>query len=230
MKHLHGKKTYFQSGDSWLRRRVLTFSPRQPSIASLDQKPHKKTLNKSTHGVEMNPNLYCVSLGDSWAFETYSHTCSLVQLLLTEPSLSLSNSPPPSLSLPLSLFVSYSPSLSPPCTYRPCSSDIPISGHPMQPRTPSPHTHTQTYSHAHTSHSFPPVPSRPWVQTAGLTASDKCSWICCCPSPWTGFQQSSMLLPGSSLSSARHPARTKQGHARSVAGIEEWYGGHKKKL
>ena len=162
----------------------------------------------------MNPNLYCVSLGDSWAFETYSHTCSLVQLLLTEPS-SLS------LSLPLSFSLSLSPSLcllltlSSPCTYPPCSSDILISGPPMQP--PPPLTHTHTHSHAHASHSFSPVPSRPRVQTAGLTASDKCSWICCCPSLWTGFQQSSMLLPGSSLSSARHPARTKQGHAGSVA-------------
>lgn len=84
------KKTYFQSGDSWLRRRALTFSPKQPSIASLDQRPHKKAQNKSMHRVEMNPKLYRVSLGDPWAFETYSHTCSLVQLLLTEPSLPVS--------------------------------------------------------------------------------------------------------------------------------------------
>lgn len=67
----------------------------EPSIVSLNQKPHKKNQNKSMQGVEMNPNLYCVSLvGDSWAWETYSNTCSLAQLLLTEP-------PPPSPLSPL---------------------------------------------------------------------------------------------------------------------------------
>lgn len=54
----------------------------------------------------------------------------------------------------------------------------------------------------------------PLVQTAGLIASDKCSWICCCPSLWTGFQRGSVLLAEASLSSARHPARTKQGKAK----------------
>lgn len=78
--------------------------------------------------------------------------------------------------------------------------------------------------HAHAPHSSPPVPSCPLVQTAGLTASDKCSWICCCPSPWTCFQQISVLLPGGSLSSARHPARPKQGKTR-LCGVK----GHEKK-
>ncbi|TNN80498.1 hypothetical protein EYF80_009237 [Liparis tanakae] len=50
------------------------------------------------------------------------------------------------------------------------------------------------------------------VQTAGLTASDKCSWICCCPS--LDSPQSSVLLPEASLSSASHPTSTKQGKAR----------------
>lgn len=83
----------------------------------------------------MNPKLYCVSLGDPWAFETYSHTCSLVQLLLTEPSLPLSLSPALSLSL----------SPSPPCRYPLCSSDIPISGPPVQPQPPHTVTHTQIH-------------------------------------------------------------------------------------
>lgn len=60
-------------------------------------------------------------------------------------------------------------------------------------------------------HTLPPACplSSPLVQTAGLTASDKCSWICCCPSLW-----SSGLLPEAPLSSARHPARTKHGKAK----------------
>lgn len=72
----------------------------EPSIVSLNQVPHKISPNKSMQGVEMNPNLYCVSLVvDLWPWETYSNTCSLAQLLLTEPSLPLSPSPSPSLSL-----------------------------------------------------------------------------------------------------------------------------------
>ena len=87
------KKPYLQSGDSWLRTTdIFTWDP---SIVSLNQKPHENSQNKSMQGVEMNPNFHCVSLvGDSWAWETYSNTCSLAQLLLTEPPLSF-----PSLSL-----------------------------------------------------------------------------------------------------------------------------------
>lgn len=44
----------------------------EPSIVSLNQKPHKKNQNKSMQRVEMNPNLYCV--GDSWAWETHTVT------------------------------------------------------------------------------------------------------------------------------------------------------------
>lgn len=65
----------------------------EQSMVSINQ---NKNQDRSMQGVETHPNLYCVSLvGDSWAWETHSNTCSLVQLLLTEtpsslPSLSLS--------------------------------------------------------------------------------------------------------------------------------------------
>lgn len=74
------------------------------------------------------------------------------------------------------------------------------------------HTRTHTHSHAHTAPRLSHLV--PLAQTAGLTATDKCSWICCCPSLQTGFQRGSVLLPGAPLSSARHPARSKQGKAR----------------
>lgn len=171
----------------------------EPSIVSLNQVPHKISPNKSMQGVEMNPNLYCVSLVvDLWPWETYSNTCSLAQLLLTEPSLPLSPSPSPSLSLLTSQSVPLCSNLQPPDTL--------TFTHTLT------HTRMHTYSHAHT----PPRLSHlvPLAQTAGLTATDKCSWICCCPSLQTGFQQGSVLLPGAPLSSAGHPARSKQGKAK----------------
>lgn len=113
------KRKNFQSGDSWFKKRALTFSPENHRLFPLNQKPHKSNQNKSMQGVEMNPNLYCVSpVGDSWAWETYSNTCSLAQLLLTETPL-LHHSPIPP------------PSLSPSRTHTPCSSDIPISAPPL---------------------------------------------------------------------------------------------------
>lgn len=105
----HEKKNLLSKWRRQVKKDITDIFTWEPSIVSLNQKPHKKSPNKSMQGAEMNPNLYCVSLGDSWASETYSNTCSLAQLLLTEPSLPLS----------------------PSCTYTPCSSDIPISAPPL---------------------------------------------------------------------------------------------------
>lgn len=79
------KKIILSKWRQLVKEESADISTRELSIV-LNQKPHKKNQNKSMQGVEMNPNLYCVSLvGDSWAWETYSNTCSLAQLLLTEP-------------------------------------------------------------------------------------------------------------------------------------------------
>ena len=92
----YGKKKKKKKNSKWrqlVKEESTDIFTWEPSIVSWNQKPHKKNQNKSMRGVEMNPNLYCVSLvGDSWAWETYSNTCSLAQLLLTwsPPLLSLS--------------------------------------------------------------------------------------------------------------------------------------------
>lgn len=166
-------------------------------------------------GVEMNPNLYCVSLVvDLWPWETYSNTCSLAQLLLTEPSLPLSPSTSPSLSL--SLLTSQS---------------VPLCCN-LQPPDTLTFTHTRTHAHIFTcTHSSPPVPSRPpcsdsrldshWQVQLDLLLSITADWLS------AGLRVATRS--SAVLSQTPCQVQTRQGQALWHEG-DGWYSeGHKKK-
>lgn len=134
----------------------------------------------------MNPDLYCVSC---WRFMRPGRrtvTPALSQLLLTER-------PPPH----------PPPPLSPSHIHNPCSNDIPISAPTL--------SHCNLWplnTHTHTPPGLSLLVSR--TQTAALTACDKCSWICCCPSLRTwAFSSAPSPLPEASLPPLPEPNKAR---------------------